>query len=82
MKLSVKGLALTAGILWAVVLFLVGIFNLINGYGESFLMMMDGIYPGYAYGGGFLSVIVATLYALLDGAVCGAVFAWLYNKLS
>jgi hypothetical protein len=25
------------------------------------------------------SVIIGTLYALLDGAIAGLVFAWLYN---
>lgn len=31
---------------------------------------------------GFGSVIVVTLYALLDGAVTGAVFGWLYNLVA
>ncbi len=41
---------------------------------------MDGLYPGYAPGG-FGSVIMGTLYALVDGAIGGAVFAWLYNRI-
>jgi hypothetical protein len=40
------------------------------------------VYPGYHGPGGFGSVIVATLYAAVDGAVCGAIVAWLYNFLA
>lgn len=83
MTLSIKGLALTAGILWAAALFLVGLANLIwPAYGDGILTVMASVYPGYHGPGGFGSVIVVTLYALVDGAVCGAVFAWLYNRLA
>ncbi|MBI1993008.1 MAG: hypothetical protein HYS67_01045 [Deltaproteobacteria bacterium] len=33
----------------------------------------------YKVAGTFGSVIVATLYALIDGAIGGVLFAWLYN---
>lgn len=82
MQLSVKGLALTAGILWGAVTFLTGTANLIwPGYGAAMLELMASVYPGYVVGG-FGSVIIGTLYALLDGAICGAIFAWLYNRLT
>lgn len=83
MRLSIKGLALTLGILWAVALFITGLANLMwPSYGEAFLTMVASVYPGYHGPSGFGSVIVVTLYALVDGAVCGAVVAWLYNKLA
>ena len=41
---------------------------------------MSSIYPGYDVGG-FGSVIVGTLYGLIDGWVGGVILAWLYNKL-
>jgi hypothetical protein len=82
MSLSIKGLALTAAIIWGAVVFLMGIAHLIwPSYGLAFLEMVASIYPGYTVGG-FGSVIVGTLYALVDGAIGGAIFAWLYNKLS
>lgn len=81
MRLCVKTLALTAGILWAAAFFLTGLANVVwPGYGTGLLTLMDSMYPGYAPGG-FGSVIVGTLYALLDGLICGAVAAWLYNRL-
>jgi len=80
MKLSIKGLAAAAAICWGGCFFLVGIANQIwPSYGETWLHMGQSIYPGYSGPAGFGSVIIVTLYALLDGAVAGAVFAWLYN---
>jgi ABC-type phosphate transport system permease subunit len=81
MKLSLKALALTSGILWALALFVTGIFNLIwRGYGDAFLKTMAYIYPGYHAAGTIGDLIVGTLYALLDGLICGLVFGWLYNS--
>lgn len=83
MKLSIKGLALAGGIVWGAGYFLVGIANLIwPSYGQAFLDLGASVYPGYHGPGGFGSVIVVTLYALLDGAIAGAVFGWLYNRLA
>lgn len=81
MRLCVRTAALTFGILWAVVFFLVaGAQQIWPTYGVAFLELMDGLYPGYAPGG-FGSVIMGSLYAVVDGAICGAVVAWLYNRL-
>jgi hypothetical protein len=80
--ISVRGLALTVGILWAAGVFLVGVGNLVwPSYGVAFLEIPRSIYPGYSSMAGFLGVIVGSLYALLDGVILGAVFAWLYNAL-
>jgi hypothetical protein len=81
MKFNIVQLGLTLGVIWAVLVLLVGIINLIfPGYGVAFLQIVDSIYPGYHFGRwGFGGVIVATLYAALDGFVLGVVIAWLYN---
>ncbi len=80
--LSVKGLALTCGILWGGCVLLVGVGNLVwPSYGVAFLEIPRSIYPGYAHTAGFGGVIVGTLYALVDGVIVGGIFAWLYNKL-
>ena len=82
MKLNLKALALAAGILWALALFLTGMTSLIwPGYGEAFLKMMASVYPGYHASGSIGDVIVGTLYAFLDGAICVLLFGWLYNRL-
>jgi hypothetical protein len=80
--ISVRGFALAAGILWAACVFLVGIGNLLwPSYGVAFLEICRSIYPGYASTAGFCGVIVGSLYALIDGLIGGAVFAWLHNRL-
>ncbi len=64
MKLSLKGLALAAGILWALALFLTGVMNLIwPPYGEAFLKMMASVYPGYHAARSIGGLVVGTLYA-------------------
>ena len=83
MKLSIKGLALASGILWGGSILLVGVGNLIwPSYGVAFLDLARSIYPGYGGAAGIGGVIVGTLYGVADGAVGGAIFAWLYNKFA
>ncbi len=80
MKLNLKALVLTAGILWALAVFLVGILNLIwSGYGVAFLKLIASVYPGYHASSSIGDLIVGTLYAFVDGAICGLVFGWFYN---
>lgn len=83
MKLGVARLGFTACIVWGGIVFLVALANMfLTGYGEVFLKVIDSIYPGYHIGQwGFGGVIVATLYAALDGFVVGIIFAWLYNLI-
>jgi hypothetical protein len=83
MKLDVKALGFATAIGWGGCYFLVGLANLLwPPYGDAWLELGRSIYPGYSGPGGVGSVIVVTLYALLDGAVAGAVVAWLYNRFS
>ncbi len=81
MKLDVKVLALTGGLIWGILaMFLSGVANLIwSGYAQGFLDVMASVYPGYNATDGFGQVIIGTLYGLVDGAVAGALFAWVYN---
>ncbi len=51
-------------------------------YGQAFLDVMASIYPGFHAAGTFGDAIVGTLYGVVDGAIGGAVFAWLYNIVS
>ena len=81
MRLSLKGLAFSFGILWGGCVFLVGLGNLMwPEYGAAFLDLARSIYPGYAHTSGLWGVIVGTLYASVDGAIAGLIFGWLYNK--
>ena len=82
MSLSIKALAIAGAVFTGGSFLLVGILNLIfPAYAVGFLELGASIYPGYHGAGGFGSVIVVTLYGLLDGAVAGTILAWLYNVM-
>ncbi|MFQ6023604.1 MAG: hypothetical protein ACE5NW_12875 [Acidiferrobacterales bacterium] len=84
MKLDIKAMAITLALVWGILaMFLVGVANLIwPNYGQAFLEVMASIYPGYTASASFGQMILGTLYGLVDGAVAGAVFAWLYNRFA
>jgi hypothetical protein len=83
MSLNLKALALTTGIVWGGCFFCTALLNqLWPPYGAAWLALGQAIYPGYHGPAGFGSVIVVTLYALVDGAVAGFVFGWLYNRFA
>jgi hypothetical protein len=80
MKLSIKGLTFGAAVTWGLVVLFVGIINLVShSYGTAFLELIASVYPGYHPVSTLGNVIVGTLYAIVDGAIGGALLAWLYN---
>ena len=80
MKLDVKALALTVGLIWGLAILIVSSANLIwPNYGRAFLDLVASVYPGYHPSSSVGSVIGGTLYGFVDGASGGAVFGWLYN---
>ncbi len=84
MRLSVTAAAISFALVWGVLaMFLTGVANMIwPPYGQEFLQTTASIYPGYKATASFGQVIVGTLYGLVDAAVVGAAFAWLYNLFS
>jgi hypothetical protein len=83
MRFDITALALTVGLFWGAAILIVASANLIwPSYGRAFLDLAASIYPGYRAGAGLGSVITGTLYGLVDGAIAGAVFGWLYNSLA
>ncbi len=80
MRLNLKAFMLTVGSFGALAIFLTGIGNLaVSGYGTDFLQVFASVYPGYQASGAFGDLIVGTVYAFVDGAVSGLIFAFLYN---
>jgi len=81
MRLDVKAMALSGGVLWAAALLVVGLAHLAwPTYGEAFLQAMASVYPGYHADRTLAQVVVGTLYALVDGGIAAGLFAWLYNR--
>ncbi len=80
MKLSIKAMAISGGLLWGGAILMVALANSVwPGYGRAFLEVLASIYPGFPAGGGILSILADTVYGLSDGAVAGTLLAWLYN---
>ena len=76
MKLNIKAFALTWGILYGILLFLIPWLTMFfKGYtGEFFL---GRLYRGYTISP--LGSIIGLLWGLEDGIVSSAIVAWLYN---
>lgn len=80
MRLNTVAMAVAFGLFWGACVFVVGVINLIwPSYGQAFLQICASIYPGYHPGAGLGSVIVGSIYALIDGIIGGAILSWLYN---
>jgi hypothetical protein len=82
MRLSIKGTAIAAGLLWGGAIMFVGLINLAKPeYGMNFLMMMTSVYPWFHSSHTVASVVIGTIDGLTDGAIAGCLFAWLYNTM-
>jgi hypothetical protein len=75
-KLNVKALALAGGVSWGFYMLLVG-WTAMFGWGTRFVSAMSSVYIGFRPT--FLGAIVGAIWGFLDGAVAGAVIAWIYN---
>ena len=83
MRLSIIAFSLAVGLIYGAAVLVVALANLIwPDYGLAFLQLAASVYPGYHPDQSIASVITGTCYALVDGTVCGVVFAWLYNLLA
>jgi hypothetical protein len=83
MRLSIRSLALAAGLIWGGLILFVGLINLAApSYGASFLQMMSSVYPGFQFSRTFGDVVIGTIYGFADGAIGGLVFGWLYNAFA
>ena len=69
--------------MWGALILIVASANAIwPSYGGAFLELASSIYSGYDPSPGIGSIIIGTLYGLVDGAIGGAIFGWLYNFLT
>src|SRR4029079_9161961 len=83
MRLNVLAFALTAGLFWAVTVFLVQTLNaLLPPYGGPFLVWLASLYPFYRPEESYAYVLLGMFYGFLDGLICGAIFSWVYNRLA
>ncbi len=76
-RLDVKGLALGTGTAWGLCVLLAG-WAAAFGWCDTFVAVMGSVYIGY--GPTWIGGIVGGAWGFLDGAVGGAVIAFVYNK--
>lgn len=80
MKLNVKAFALTCGLIWGLGLFCLTWWIILWDGQISEPNLIARVYRGYAITP--LGSLIGLAWALVDGAVGGAIFAWLYNLLA
>jgi len=78
-KLNIKAFALGLGVSWSILVLLIG-WTSIFGWGTKFVEMMSSIYIGFAPT--FLGGIIGAIWGFFDGAIGGAVIAFVYNAIA
>ena len=84
MKLRVIPLALAFGLFFGGSILVVALVQATYSphYGEAFMSLVASVCPGYHLSlakSTMLAAFVGAGYGLVNGAFCGAVFAWFYN---
>ena len=80
MKLNVKAFALTCGIVWGIGLFILTWWIIVFDGSTGEVTLIGRMYRGYTVSPA--GSIIGLVWALADGLVGGAIFAWLYNLIS
>ena len=80
MSLSVKGAAIAAGATWGLGMFLLGLASLFFNWGTAMTDMLGSLYIGYTPT--IVGSFIGGVWGFVDGAIGGAVFAFLYNKFA
>ena len=80
MKLNVKAFALTCGLLWGGAVCFATIWLLLMGSQGATIGLLSSFYLGYTFS--WVGAFVGLVWGFVDGMIGGAIFAWLYNKIS
>lgn len=80
MKLVPKAFALSTGILWGLVVFLVTNVSLLRGGRGELLSRLALIYPGYSFS--FVGSLLGFFWGFVSMFIIGWLLAVLYNKFS
>ena len=80
MKLNVKAFALTCGLVWGLGLMMLTWWIMLFEGATGDVTFLGRLYRGYniSFGGS----IIGLVWAFFDGAIGGAIFAWLYNLIA
>ena len=77
MKLNVKALAVTCGVLWGLSLFILTWWIILFDGATGEVTIIGRVYRGYCISPA--GSLIGLLWGLVDGLIGGAIFAWVYN---
>ena len=77
--MSIRALALTAGIFGAATMFILAWWLILTGNAEGPPTLLERIYIGYSFTP--MGSVIGAAWGFVDWAIAGAIFAWLYNKI-
>lgn len=80
MKINIKALALSMGIVWGCAIFLLTVWFLIMGYNGHLLAKLESVYLGYSVS--WIGAFVGLIYGFIDGLIGGALLGFFYNKFA
>lgn len=80
MRLDIRAFALACGLIWGLGLFLITWWIIAFEGASGDRTLIGLVYRGYAISP--LGSVIGLAWALVDGVIGGAVFAWLYNLLA
>jgi hypothetical protein len=78
-KLNVKALAVGLGVSWGLAMLFVG-WASIFGWGTKVVEVTSSLYIGFAPS--FLGGIIGAIWGFFDGAIGGAIIAFVYNVVA
>jgi len=77
--MSIRALALTAGIFGAASMFFLAWWLILTGNAEGPPTILERIYIGYSFTP--IGSVIGAAWGFVDWGIAGAIFAWLYNKI-
>jgi len=80
MKLNIKAFALAGAVMWGSAVLLGTWWIIILDGPQEGVPFLASIYRGYAITP--IGSLVGFAWALVDGLIGGAIFAWIYNKVA
>ena len=80
MRLNVKAFAIACALIWGLGLFLLTWWIIMFDGATGEVTLIGRIYRGYNISA--TGSLIGLAWALVDGAVGGAIFAWLYNLIA
>ncbi len=76
MELRKRALGTALGIVWGVSIFLVTIWAVARGHGQTF-SQLGGYYLGYSVT--YVGAVIGLIWGFIHGFIVGVLIAWLYD---